>query len=98
MELKLEKRSEAKNLKGKSLVSKSFFAKNLGPVERMLWAIVGIAIMAIGFLKYDAQYKNGPGLLFVLIGFLIFLQAPMAWSPLYALQGRSTYEKNEEAD
>ncbi|HEY3281285.1 MAG TPA: DUF2892 domain-containing protein [Armatimonadota bacterium] len=75
-----------------------FFAKNLGPVERMTRAILGVALMAIGFLGFDAQKVNGPGLIFVLLGFLVFLQAPMSWCPYCALQGKCTYERLSDED
>ncbi|MGQ9524727.1 MAG: YgaP family membrane protein [Armatimonadota bacterium] len=74
-----------------------FFDKNIGPVERMVRAIVGVLIMAVGLLGFDAQKINGNvvGLVLVLIGFLVFLQAPMSWCPLHAIRGHSTYEKEE---
>jgi membrane-bound ClpP family serine protease len=60
----------------------------------MVRAIIGVAIMAIGLLYFDAQRVNGVGLIFVLVGFLVFLEAPLSWSPVAALRGRSTYEKD----
>lgn len=75
---------------------RGFFAKNIGPVERMLWALVGLALMAVGFQVFNALTETGIGLVFVFIGFLVFLQAPMAWSLLNALTGRSTSERDVE--
>jgi len=74
-----------------------FFDKNIGPVERMVRAIVGVIIMAVGLLGFDAQKINGSvaGLVLVLIGFLVFVQAPMSWCPVHAIKRRSTYEKEE---
>jgi hypothetical protein len=77
---------------------RGFFAKNIGPVERMVWALVGLALMSVGFLPFHALTTNGIGLVFVFVGFLVFLQAPMAWSPLNALQGRSTFERDVEGE
>lgn len=74
-----------------------FFDKNIGPVERMIRAIVGVIIMAVGLLGFDAQKINGNvvGIVLVLIGFLVFMQAPMSWCPVHAIKKRSTYEKEE---
>jgi|GEM_PF-1346721 hypothetical protein len=74
-----------------------FFDKNIGPVDRMIRAIVGILFMAAGLLGFDAQKINSGavGLILVLIGFLIFIQAPMGWCPVCAIKRRSTYEKED---
>jgi len=63
----------------------------------MVRAIVGVIIMAVGLLGFDAQKINGSvaGLVLVLIGFLVFVQAPMSWCPVHAIKRRSTYEKEE---
>jgi hypothetical protein len=74
--------------------SRRFLDKNLGPVDRMVRAIIGVIIMAVGLLWFDAQKTNGVGLIFMLVGFLVFLEAPMSWSPVWALKRRSTYEKD----
>ena len=75
-----------------------FWAKNIGPLDRMVWALAGLILMSIGFLKFNAlDYRvNGIGLVFVFIGFLIFLQAPMAWSLLNAIRHQSTFERDAE--
>jgi uncharacterized membrane protein len=77
---------------------RGFFAKNIGPVERMVWALVGLALMSIGFLVFHALTTNGIGLVFVFVGFLVFLQAPMAWSLTNALSQRTTFERDVEGD
>ncbi len=74
----------------------SFWAKNIGPVDRMVRAILGVLLMAVGFLVFDAQKVNGPGLIFVLLGFLVFLQAPLSWCPFCALRGKCTFERSPE--
>jgi hypothetical protein len=78
---------------------RSFWAKNIGPMDRMLWALVGLIVMTVGFEAFNALdfTVNGLGLVFVFLGFLIFLQAPMAWSLLNATKGRSTYERDAES-
>lgn len=70
------------------------FAKNLGAVDRMIHAIVGVLIMGIGFQFFDAQKTNSNpiGLVFVGIGFLAFLAAPLSWDPLYVLLHRNTFD------
>ncbi|MBW3622260.1 MAG: DUF2892 domain-containing protein [Armatimonadetes bacterium] len=75
---------------------RGFFSKNIGPVERMLWALAGLALMAVGFEVFNALTETGIGLVFVFIGFLVFLQAPMAWSLWNAIAGRSTFERDAE--
>ena len=77
---------------------RGFFHKNIGPVERMLWALVGLSLMAVGFEVFNALTETGIGLVFVFVGFLIFLQAPMAWSLLNAITHRSTFERDAEGE
>jgi len=77
---------------------RGFFAKNIGPVERMVWALAGLALMAVGFEVFHALTTNGIGLVFVFVGFLVFLQAPMAWSLINAISGRSTFERDIEPE
>lgn len=78
--------------------TRTFWAKNIGPAERMLWALVGLILMAVGFQVFNALTETGIGLVFVFIGFLIFLQAPMAWSLLNAINRRSTFERDIEGE
>ena len=77
---------------------RTFWTKNIGPLERMIWSLVGLILMAIGFEVFHALTETGIGLVFVFVGFLVFLQAPLAWSLLNAIQGRSTFEKEFPAD
>jgi hypothetical protein len=79
---------------------RSFWSKNIGPADRMIWALVGLIIMSVGFEAFHAldYTQNGIGLVFVFVGFLIFLQAPFAWSLMNALKGRSTFEKDVEKE
>ena len=79
---------------------RSFMSKNLGTAERMLWALIGLGIMAAGFEGLNALALDsglaGPAVVF--LGFLVFLQAPMAWSLLNAITGRSTYEEYQDEE
>ncbi len=75
---------------------RSFFSKNLGAAERMLWAFLGLVLMTVGFEGFNAIALNSgwTGVIIVLIGFLVFLQAPMSWSLTNAIKGRSTFESD----
>jgi hypothetical protein len=84
----------------KDSTQRSFWSKNIGPADRMIWALVGLILMSIGFEPFKAldYTQTGIGLVFVFVGFLIFLQAPFAWSLLNAVKGRSTFERDVEKE
>ena len=75
---------------------RSFWTKNLGARDRMLWSLLGLALMTVGFEAFHAISEKGigPGILTATLGFLIFLQAPMAWSLPNALKRKSTFERD----
>jgi hypothetical protein len=57
--------------------------RNLGDTERVIRVIIGIIVFAIGF-----YYHSWWGLL----GLIPFVTGIIAWCPIYALLGWSTYK------
>lgn len=58
--------------------------KNVGPADRVVRIVIGLALLSLLFLRQDSSRWFG------LIGLVPLFTAAMSWCPLYTLLGIKT--------
>ncbi len=68
---------------------------NVGTPDRIVRAILGLALLYVGLSPLKGLMGNIMGLIVVLIGLILLGTSLMSWCPIWAMLGINTHKQEE---